>query len=168
MVIVYIAVLSVSISSLLSSSRRRGSNYIKLLGIFFVSFFVLINLYRFFTIPLNRSGYIYRKAVIAEIKKDAEEKGYPCASISYITDPGSNLGYRYFIWRERLKTKPITELVPVYTIIFPLKPIYKEDKSIGALGLIYPDYSKYNSDTVSKECEGSDWNLEEPMFGFTK
>jgi 4-amino-4-deoxy-L-arabinose transferase-like glycosyltransferase len=161
MIVVYIAILSVAISYFIKSR-------FKLIGITLIGAFVLINLYRFFTIPLNRSGYIYRKAIIAEIKKDAEAHGYPCASISYITDPGSNLGYRYFIWEQKLKTKPITEAVPVYTIIFPLKPIYKEDKSIGALGLIYPDYMRYTTEAVSKSCEGSDWNLEEPMFGFTQ
>jgi 4-amino-4-deoxy-L-arabinose transferase-like glycosyltransferase len=180
MIVVYIAILAVGLSTLLSFPRRWEPNYLYgfriksgmtwkvFIGIIGLSLFVLINLYRLFTIPLNRSGYIYRKAIIAEIKKDALDHGYPCTSISYITDPGSNLGYRYFIWRANLKTKPITQTVPVYTIIFPLKPIYKEDIAIGALGLIYPDYSRYTSDAVSKACEGPDWNLEEPMFGFTE
>lgn len=160
MIIVYIAILAIAIAHLIQSKRYRYIGFILLVV------FAIINMYRFFSIPINKNGYLYRKAVIAEIKRDSTEKGFPCASISYITAPGDNLGYRYFIWRSELTTKPISNEVPVYTIVFPLKQIFKEDRSFGAIGLIYPEYSKYNSDSVKESCEGEDWNLVEPMFGF--
>jgi hypothetical protein len=131
------------------------------------SLFILINFYRFFTITINKSGYIYRKAVISEIKKDADTRGFPCVSISYITNPGNDLGYRYFIWRANLKTAPVSIHVPVYTIVFPLKPIFQEDRSFGAIGLIYPDYSRYNMEEMKVHCGGENTNLTDPMFGFT-
>lgn len=162
MIVIYVAIISLAISTLIASKKW------KYLGLILLSGFILVNAYRFFTIPVNHSGYVERKSVIAEIKRDADARGYHCASISYITDPGRNLGYRYFIWRTNLKTKPISQEVPVYTIVFPLKPMFHEDKSFGAIGLIYPEYSKYNTESVNKVCEGADWNLEEPMFGHTE
>ncbi len=162
MMVIYIAIFAVSIASLLLNKKWKS------IGIIIIVVFIIINLYRFFAIPVNRSGYVERKAVIAEIKRDSVARGYPCVSISYITNPGNNLGYRYFVWKADLKTKPISNEVPVYTIVFPLKPIFAEDKSFGAIGLIYPDYSTYNEDRIKIACEGADWNLEEPMFGFTQ
>jgi hypothetical protein len=158
MIIIYIALLSLTLSHLIQSKRWKWLA----VSLFFL--FVSVHVYRLITIPINRSGYLYRKNVIAEIKRDSDARGYPCVSISYITDPGNNLGYRYFIWHANLKTKPISNNVPVYTIVFPLNPIFGVDMSIGAIGLIYPDYNRYNKETVVKSCEGDDWNLEEPMF----
>lgn len=162
MIVIYIAILAIAFSSLISSHKWRYA------GFAFLAVFIAINLYRFFTIPINRSGYIDRKAIISEIKKDSEEKGYDCVSLSFIVDPGNDLGYRYFTWREGLKTKPVSDTVPVYTIIFPLKPVFKEDKAIGAIGLIYPEYSRYNIDTVRESCQGENSNLTSPMFGYTE
>ncbi len=158
----YIGILAISISYI--SLQKYG----KLLSIFIIAIFSIWNINRIITQPLNKTGYIERKAVIEEIKRDSTERGFSCVSISYITDPGYDLGYRYFIWRSNLKTKKISNVVPVYSIVFPMKPVFKTDKSFGGIGLIYPNYQILNKDSIEKNCEGSDYTLENPMFGFTQ
>lgn len=161
-IVVWIAVFSLATSYLLERKELRH------LGIILLSVFLVFNLNKFFTNPVNKSGYVERRAVVAEIKRDSMEKSFDCVSISYITDPGYDLGYRYFFWLEEVKLAPISERTPVYTIVFPLKEIFRVDKTFGAIGLIYPDYKRYSTDVVKKSCEGDDFNLTYPMFGYTE
>ncbi len=138
------------------------------LGYGILGLFVLLNIVGFFMRPINRSGYVERKAVINEIKADAMNHGYPCVSLSFITSPGNNLGYRYFTWLSGLKTKAVSDGAPVYSIVYPLSKVDAVDKTFGVIGLVLPDYKRYNKDTVNKLCEGEDYTLTEPMFGFTQ
>lgn len=162
LIIIWIVVFSIGISFLLSIKN------FKLFGMLALCVFTGINFYRIFSIPLNRSGYVERKDIVKAIKTDSQAHGFDCVSISYITDPGFNLGYRYLIWLENLKLKPISNDIPVYTIVFPLKSIFKTDKDFGALGLINPDYNKYYLNVINESCKGDDSNLTESMFGFTE
>lgn len=131
--------------------------------------FLIINIFRFFKIPINKSGYIERKAVVSEINEDAIKHGYPCISISYITNPGYNLGYRYFFWMMDMHVNNPSSGSPVYTIVFPLNErLFPVGKTFGAIGLIYPDYSRYTKEVVESSCLGANSNLTDPMFGFTK
>jgi hypothetical protein len=109
-----------------------------------------------------------RKNIINYIADDASVRGYPCVSLSYITSPGNNLGYRYFVFLSGLKTAPISLSVPVYSIVFPHSMVDRFDKSFGALALVLPDYSRYDHGEINKACSGLNANLTEPMFGFTK
>lgn len=161
MMVVWIGILSIGISFLLSKKTAHS------LGILVVGFFIVVNFHRIFTIPINRSGYIYKKALIADIKKDAEDKEYPCVSVSYITDPGYDLGYRYFFWLSGMHVNRPSSGSPVYTIVFPLKDIFPTNKTFGAIGLIYPDYARYNIADVAESCSGENSNVTDPMFGFT-
>jgi len=141
---------------------------IKIVGYFLVAIFVISNLYLFFTRPVNANGYLERKAVISYIKENAAAHNYPCVSLSFIVSPGNDLGYRYFTWELGLKTKKISKDVPVYSIVFPLSMVDSFDKSFGALGVVNPDYKRYNNNVVQKACEGDDYTVTQPMFGFTK
>ena len=140
----------------------------KTFGKIFLFIFCLVNLYIFFTIPINQSGYLQRKSIVGFIKSDALERGYPCVSVSYITSPGNNFGYRQFFYLANLHVNQPKSGSPVYSIVFPHSMVDKIDKSFGALGLVLPDYKKYNMSDVYKSCEGDNANLTEPMFGFTK
>lgn len=160
--IIWILVAALSVNVLMQNKKTKNFAYL-ILGLF-----VILNLYSFFARPINASGYVERKAIISEIKKDAGEHNYPCVSLSFITNPGNNLGYRYFTSLLGLKTKPVSKDVPTYSIVFPLSKVDYFDKSIGSLGLIKPDYKRYNDKTIQKACEGEDYTLTEPMFGFTK
>jgi len=126
------------------------------------------NIDRSLNTNINKSGYVERKEIIEEIFNDAQKRDIPCISLSYMTDPGYELGYRYLVWRQGLKTAKISEHVPVYTIVFPHPRANKLDKTFGALGLIYPEYSKYNQKDIIKHCSNEDENITGSMFGFTK
>lgn len=160
--IVWIAFISVIISSLFTSAK------FKTLGSLLIIIFIAISVNRFITFPVNKSGYVERKEVISYIKSDALSHGYPCVAVSYITDPGYNLGYRYFIWMNNLKTKPPLSNAPVYSIVFPLSRVDRLDTTFGALGVINPDYSRYNINGIAKSCEGDNDNLTGSMFGYTQ
>jgi hypothetical protein len=159
--IIYILIAAVGISELTQKKKT------KIIGYLLIGIFVIANLYAFFTRPVNANGYIERKAIIQYIKDDAKLHNYPCVSLSFIVSPGNDLGYRYFTWELKLKTKKISNEVPVYSIVFPLSKVDKFDKSFGALGIVLPDYKRYNNQVVSKSCEGDDYTTTLPMFGFT-
>ncbi len=160
--IVWILIFACSVNALIQSKKTKK------IGIFLIGLFVALNLYSYFTKPVNANGYLERKAVINYIRQDAKKHNFPCVSLSFIVSPGNDLGYRYFTWEAGLKTKPVTNSVPVYSIVFPLSMVDSFDKSFGALGLVLPDYKRYNDMTIQKACEGSDYTTEQPMFGFTQ
>ena len=160
--VVWIVVLTLFIYHLLVSKKFR------FVGVVLLILFAYLNLSKFFSYQDSRQGYIYRKALVAEIKRDAQERGYPCVAVSYITNPGYDLGYRYFFWLENMHVNRPDSLSPVYTIVFPLKKIFKEDKTFGALGLIYPDYKRYSKEGIARSCSGANSNLTDPLFGYTE
>ncbi len=153
----------------LALDRVISDKRYKVLGLLLIAGFIAVNIYRFFTVSINRSGYLERKAVVAEIKSNAEAYRYPCVAVSYITDPGYDLGYRYFYWMKNMHVNKPSSGAPVYTIVFPLnEKLFPVNRTFGAIGLIYPDYSRYTKEEVEKSCSGDNSNLTDPMFGFTK
>jgi len=162
MVISWIFVLSLFFLDLI---KQRG--FVLLAGYVALFLFVAINIYRFLNIDINRSGYVYRKALVSFIEKDSKANGYPCISISYITKPGYELGYRYFFRMNKMHVNQPKSGAPVYTIVFPHNMVSRIDMSFGALGLILPDYEKYEKSDVVESCSGANSNLTDPMFGFT-
>lgn len=160
--IVWIYIFSVSVSILWKSKDT------KIFSIIILILFALFNSDKYFHISINKSGYIERKELVQEIKDDSRERGYPCVSISYITKPGYNLGYRYFFYLMDLKMKKVSEHIPVYTIVYPLDDkLFPTNNTFGAIGLIYPDYKKYDKELVKSGCEGDNINMVEPMYGLT-
>ena len=163
MVIVWTVLLTLSLYYLLTSKKY------KLIGFLFLAFFIFANLFKFFTYKDSRQGYIYRKALVADIKKDAQKHDYACIAISYITSPGYDLGYRYLFWLENMHVNRPSLDRPVYTIVFPLNDtLFSVHKTFGSLGLIYPDYKRYTKDKVTEGCSGQNSNLTDPMFGYTE
>jgi 4-amino-4-deoxy-L-arabinose transferase-like glycosyltransferase len=130
--------------------------------------FGLHNINYFLSSNINRIGYLEKRALISYIKQDAASHNYPCIAVSYITNPGYELGYRYLFWMEGMHVnRPLRES-PVYSIVFPHTRVDRLNKTFGALGLITPDYSRYTVESVESSCQGENENLTEPMFGFTK
>lgn len=156
--VIWIAIISVFVNHLLLQ---------KYLGYVVLAAIVGFNLKEFIVRPINRSGYLERKTIVKFIKEDSEKKGYPCVSVSYITSPGNNLGYRYLFWLEKIHVNQPVSGSPVYTIVFPHSLVNRIDKSFGALGLVLPDYTRYNKVAVDKSCLSENQNLTDPMFGFT-
>lgn len=139
----------------------------KLLAVIVLMLFLGHNLYREFSFTINRSGYVQRKAVVAYIAADAAAHHYPCVSVSYITSPGNDLGYRYLFWLTGLPVNRPQGGAPVYSVVFPLSLVSGVDKTFGALGLVLPKYARYTLQQVAVSCSGGNDNLTYPMFGFT-
>ncbi len=158
MIILVIISLGLFIDNLLSSKKLKWIAFTMILLIAFV------NMYRLFNFEYSRNGYAQRSAVAKEIKRHSNSFDYPCVAVSYITDPGYDLGYRYFYWLEGLKLNYISDHVPVYSVVFPQKPYFKTDIDFGAIGLIYPDPSIKDSII----CEDEDTNVSDSMFGYTE
>ncbi len=159
--IIWIAFISLGIATLFESKK------LKFVGLILVTAFFGYSIYRFFIYPINKSGYIERKAVVNFIKEDALAHDFPCTSVSYITSPGNQLGYRYFFWLAGMHVNEPKSGAPVYTIVFPLSMVDRFDKSFGALGVILPDYKKYNKNSIEKSCSGDNANVVNSMFGYT-
>jgi len=140
----------------------------KIITAVILAIFILSNIKSLLISTVNASGYLQKKALVDYIYQDSMLHGYPCVSISYITQPGYNFGYRYFIFLKNLKTAPVISGAPVYSIVFPHSLIDRIDISFGALGLVLPDYSRYDKAGIKASCSGQNSNLTDPMFGFTK
>ncbi len=160
--VVWIGVLALGINYLF---KERNLKY---LGYGLLGLFIFLNLWSFFKKDINKSGYVERKAIVSYIDQDAKAHEYPCVSISYITSPGNNLGYRYFFWLKGMHVNQPKSGSPVYSIVFPHDLVNRIDKSFGALGLVLPDYERYNEKEVLYSCSGQNSNLTDPMFGFVK
>jgi 4-amino-4-deoxy-L-arabinose transferase-like glycosyltransferase len=145
------------------------SGYItRAISLVIVTMIIGYNLNLFLTSNINRFGYNEKKALVGYISSDARMHGYPCIAVSYITDPGYNLGYRYFFYLAHLHVNQPKSGSPVYTIVFPHSLVNHLDRTFGALAVIHPDYGRYSAEAVKISCEGEDANLTDPMFGFTK
>lgn len=162
MMLVWILIISVGVSYLLK--KRNFRNW----GKYALILFVVINLHRFVTLDVNKSGYLERTALVAEIKADAKAHGYSCVAVSYITKPGYDLGYRYLFWHKDMHVNQPKSGSPVYTIVFPHSMVGKIDQSFGALGLIKPAHETYTPEDVSVSCSGENSNITDPMFGYTE
>jgi 4-amino-4-deoxy-L-arabinose transferase-like glycosyltransferase len=137
-------------------------------GWFLIVLFLLINVNQAVEKKSNGSGYLERKAIVSYIYEDAKSHNYPCVSVSYITSPGNDLGYRYLFWLKEMRVEQSKSGAPVYSIVFPLSMVSRVDKTFGKLGLVLPDYERYNDDGVEVSCSGGNSNLTDPMFGYTE
>ncbi len=158
MTIIWILVLSLGLFHL--------SKFQKKLSITLLALFVVINIHRLLTLPINESGYLQRNQLVAHIKKDSQDHGYPCISVSYITKPGFDMGYRYLFKLQNMHVNKPRSGSPVYTIVFPHSMVDRLDKTFGALGLIYPDYDRYTPEEIKTSCSGENSNLTDPLFGY--
>jgi hypothetical protein len=153
---------------LLLSYLASVHKMLKVMVLFILTLFTLQNFTSFITSPNNNSGYVERTALVKYIKIDSVAHNYPCVSVSYMTTPGNNFGYRFLFYREKLHVNQPKSESPVYTIVFPHTLANRIDKSFGSLGLILPDYERYTPNQVALSCSGANANLTDPMFGFTK
>lgn len=165
--LVWFATIVLTISSLLSAGVRARA-HTRRWGIALLVFLLALNLYRFVSHPINRIGYLEKKALVSFIDRDSKERGYPCVSVSYIVEPGYDLGYRYLFFLKNMHVNRPLSSSPVYTIVFPHTKVGRIDKSFGALGLVLPDYGRYGNEQVLQSCSGQNSNLTDPMFGFSK
>lgn len=115
----------------------------------------------------NLAGYKYRKALAEFVTVDSKIRGYPCISVSYITTPGENVGFRYFFYLKNLHVNQPKSGSPDYTIVIPAG-LYgiNPDYTFGRIGLITPK-KEFKEEDVLISCSGQNSNLTDPMLGFT-
>jgi len=160
--IIWIIIFSLGVSELYLLKKTNK------LALFLIFVLFIYNFWNVVKIQPDKKGYIEKRDLVREIKSDSIKHNYPCVSISYITKPGYDLGYRYLFYLEKMHVnKPISQS-PVYTIVFPHSMVDKIDKAFGSLGLIYPDYDSYNEKEVLESCSGENSNLTDPMLGYTQ
>lgn len=161
------AIFIVIVSSLLYiifNSSRLG----RVVIIVILAGLLLRNLYSFTTEYIYHKGYVERKAIADFIANDAKSKNYPCISISYITAIGENTGFRYFLWKDKIKLKHPGGIPPVYNIVLPDELALGEiDAKFGHIGIILPKKVAPKLE-IEKACEGEDTNITDPMFGYTQ
>ncbi len=161
--VIWIAIVSLFLGFLFDQS-----SFFKYAALILFVFYIIRNVGLILNTKSAGIGYLQRKAIVAEIDKDAKAHNYPCVSVSYITSPGYDLGYRYFFYLNKMHVNQPKSGSPVYTIVFPLSLVDKVDRRFGSLGLILPDYKRYNEKDILKSCQGENSNLTDPMFGYTE
>lgn len=116
----------------------------------------------------NGRGYVQKMEAAGFIKSDSLKKNLPCFSITYITSPGEDSGFRYIFWFNKIKLEQPRTGIPNYTIVLPynLSPDSVEKKS-GLIGVI-PPKSGYNLKEVARICSDRDFNLSQPMWGYSE
>lgn len=130
--------------------------------------FLGLNLFLFLSSGGDGNGYVERKNLVNYIAADAQKQSFPCIAVSYMTNPGYDLGYRYFFWLKNLHVNHPSSGSPVYTIVFPHTRAGRLDATFGGLGVVLPDQNRYFPDEIKKSCSGANSNLTDPMFGFTR
>ena len=115
-----------------------------------------------------RKGYVERKAAAMFITQNSREKGFPCVSISYITSPGENVGFRYFFWLNNLNVTKVQKDSVTYSIVNPPEFAQgKQEKYFGQIKIIIPEEIP-TKEQIQRSCIGGNINLTGDMFGFTK
>lgn len=113
--------------------------------------------------PDDLGGFLYKRQAVEYIKRDADNRGFPCIAINYIENQrGGGTGFRYLFWLNNLSVITSGNDVPVYSIVSPWTISASEVSSrFGNLGVIAP----YEKKVDPKICSQSDRQLL-PLWGF--
>lgn len=153
------------ISLLLSFLIKRNRKFLYIIWVFLILIF-LKNAYFLINQNYYNKGYLERKGVVEYIAKDANQKGFPCFGISYITAPGENVGFRYFFYLKNQHLVHPSLDVPVYNIVIPDELSLKEVKQkFGHIGII-PPTTIPPEQSIEKSCRTPDTNITDPVFGY--
>lgn len=158
--VIFIAIVSLLLYLVYKSSKIGKSVVLGLLTII-----CLKNAYFLITQNYYNKGYLERRGLIEFIKKDSHQKGYPCVGISYITAIGENVGFRYFLYLNKMHLVHPSVDVPTYNIVIPDEFSNETEKKFGHIGLILPKTIP-SKEVMEKSCLTPDTNLTDSMFGY--
>ncbi len=153
--------------SLIFSKIYHNKSFGKYFIFVLLSILVIKNSYYFITQNKYKKGYLEKRNVIQFIASDIKQNNFPCIAINYITSIGDNVGFRYFMWLNNLKTVKSGENIPTYNIVLPYElALDKIDQKFGNIGIIIPK-EQLSKDVLEKKCQSSpNINLTESMFGY--
>jgi len=161
--IIFLSIVSLTLYLIFNSSKAGQVIVLSILSIILVK-----NIIQVTTQSYYNKGYLERKGVAEYISKDAIGKGFPCVSVSYITQPGEDVGFRYFFYLNNLHVNQSKSGSPNYTIVIPDEYASDAiDQKFGHIGVIKPDDIPSKED-ISHSCSGQNSNLTDPMFGFSQ
>lgn len=161
--VIFLGFISLSLYILFQSSTK-GKYLVTIL------FFIILTKNIIYSITENyyHKGYIERKSATEYIKKDSEKKNFPCISVSYITTPGENVGFRYLFWLNNLHVNQPKSGSPVYTIVLPDELAQgKKEQIFGHIKIIPPEQIP-SREQIDISCSGQNSNLTDSLFGFTE
>ncbi len=163
-----IEIIFISIAALLLYSILKKSSIGKLFVLVLLTTIAVKNTYSLITDDPYHKGYVEKKAVVDYIVNDAKTKNFPCFSLNYITSPGENVGFRYFLFLKNAHVAVPGRGSPVYSIVIPDEYALKEVKvKFGHIGIIPP--KEIPSEELMKEaCSGENTNLTDSMFGYVE
>lgn len=115
----------------------------------------------------NRSdSYLYRRQVVEYIKKQVEEKKYPCISLNYIAKFGDGFGFRYLFWYNKIKVIKPDLKVANFDIANPASLSGEEiNAQFGRFGVINSKKETIKLDP--KLCNDPKMELD-PMLGYVR
>lgn len=165
---VNVEIIFLTIISLLLYLLYRLSSWGKYLVVLLLIIILTKNMAYFTRVDIYKKGYNERKHVAKFITEDAKSKNFPCVSISYITSPGEDVGFRYFFWLNNLKVTTVQEDSATYTIVNPPELANgQKEEQFGKIKVIVPDKIPTQAQ-IKKGCSGQNTNLTDPLFGFTR
>ncbi|MGI5841554.1 MAG: ArnT family glycosyltransferase [Patescibacteria group bacterium] len=136
----------------------------KIVGLILVTAYFVINLNWSLTRTDWGGSYYYRNKLMDYIKEDYTKKNYPCASVNYIADFGSGVGFRYLFWYKGIQLVKAFPGVPAYNIVVPWAKSGDEvDVVYGDFGVILPEEREYAFDL---DCHSKEMDPD-PLLGFT-
>lgn len=150
------------------SSLFNKNKVLQKIIIFAFVFIAIKNVFYFITIEPYQNNYLQKKDIVDFITQDSKEKGYPCVAVSYITQPGNNVGFRYLFYLNNLHVNNVISGSPIYSIVIPSSWASNEiSYQSGVIGVIPPKEIK-SKDLIEKSCSGQNSNLTDPMFGYSE
>ncbi len=161
--VVFLAIASLCIYLLYKSSKKGLFITLVLLFLILIKSFYSITGQNYYA-----KGYLEKKAVVDYIVNDAKSKNFPCFSINYITSPGENVGFRYFLFLKNAHIAVAGRGSPVYNIVIPDEYALGEVKvKFGHIGVIPPTQIP-SKDLMKDACSGQNTNLTDPMLGYVQ
>lgn len=162
-----IEIIFLTIASLTSYLIFKSNLFGKIVVLTVFSLVLIKNSYFLITQYFYHKGYLEKKALVDYIAEDMHIKAFPCVGISYITDAGENVGFRYLFYLKNLYLVHPSLDVPVYNIVIP-EELSKEVKvKFDHIGLI-PPTNIPSKQIIEKSCQTPNINLTDPMFGYVE
>jgi 4-amino-4-deoxy-L-arabinose transferase-like glycosyltransferase len=133
-----------------------------------LSAFVLKNLFYYINYQNYNKGYIEKKNLIQFVTNHIKQNNFPCIGITYITTPGENSGFRYFLYLNKIHVVHPSSDVPTYNIVIPEDLSQDKEKiKFGHVGLILPK-NMPTKEKIKESCKTTNTNLTDSMFGYVE
>ncbi len=155
-------------SSLILFRLYRYKKLAKYLILLLLVLYAAKNLSFYLNYKYYNKGYNEKKSLVDFISEDVKKRNLPCIAVNYITTPGENTGFRYFMYLKKLYVVNSKAGIPVYNIVIPEELTSDPNKiKFGHVGLIPPSEIPAK-EVMEKSCTGPNTNLTDSLFGYVE